>query len=240
MKKNMKKPLTLLAVPFLTLGASAQADFYSHRYAGFSFASTEETGFCDKAAQRVQSLTDDSVIATNGGCGEGSDSWKVFGGWRWTPHLAVEGSYQQFDASDFNFRLDAENDEYLTFKDEVQTRLFNASFVGHWPLAAGFSLFGKAGGGLWFSEMSERVRGEVLYELEYEDGSIEELRVPVREKSYANDNGFFWSYGGGVSYRHHNRWTLRAEWQQFADIGSENLFGGEDLQSLSLGWSMHF
>lgn len=230
----------LLAVFLLALSGGTRADFYSHRYAGASFSNIDQQGFCSGAEAFVQDINSDDRRASGQGCSEGGDGWKLYSGWRWTPHLAVEASYQQLADSELGFRLDGERNQYLQIRDRVRTRLANAFFVGHWPLAAGFSVFGKVGGGLWWSELSERQSGEVLFVFENEDGTEEERLVAINSRAGTSDNGFHWGYGAGISYRHHNSWTIRAEWESFGDIGSDQLRAGYDVQTASLGWSMHF
>lgn len=230
----------LLAVSLLSFYTSAQADFYSHRYAGVSFSTVDQQGFCSDAAAFVQDLNSDSLNASGGACSEGDNGWKLYGGWRWTPHLAVEASYRQLADSELNFRLDMDRGQYLQFRDRIRTRLANAYFVGHWPLAAGVSVFGKVGGGLWWSTLSERQSGELLFTFELEDGTTEDQLVEVNGRAGNSDNGFHWGYGAGVNYRHHNGWSIRAEWENFGDLGSEALRGRYEVEAASLGWSMHF
>lgn len=236
----MPRQTFLLAVPLLALCASAQADFYSHRYAGVSLTEIDQQGFCSNAEGFVRGLSSDSWHASGQGCSEGGDGWKLYGGWRWTPHLAVEAGYQQLADSKLGFRLDADQNQYLQFRDKIRTRLANAYVVGHWPIAAGFSVFGKVGGGLWWSELSERRSGAVLFEFEDEEGNREKRLVEINGRIGASDNGFHWGYGAGISYQHRNRWSIRAEWESFGDLGSEELRGDYDVEVASLGWSMHF
>ena len=235
----MNRPLSLLAVPLLILCASAQADFYSHRYAGVSLSDAELQGFCTDAQAFVQEINAGGQKAVNS-CGSSGDSWKIYGGWRWSPMLAVELSYQQLPESELDFRISADSGEYLEFSDRIQTHLANAYFIGHWPLGGGFSLFGKAGGGLWASDLSERQSGELYFAYPLEDGTFEPRLTPVSGHVADSRNGFHWAYGAGISYRYHNRWTLRAEWESFNNVGSDEFFSAYDVETASLGWSMHF
>lgn len=230
----MARPLFLLAVPLLTLCAGARADFYSHRYAGVSISDDTLQGFCSGAEAFVQR------IEASGNCASGGDSWKVYGGWRWSPLLAVELSYRQLAKAKLDFRLNGDRDEYIQVQDKIDTSLADAFIVGHWPLGGGFSLFGKAGGGIWFSHLSERQSGQLYLSYQQEDGTDAEVLIPISGKATDNDNGFHWGYGAGISYRYHNSWTLRAEWENFNDVGSDNFRSSFDVQTASLGWSMHF
>jgi opacity protein-like surface antigen len=234
----MQRLLFLLVVSTLALPASA--DFYSHRYAGVSFSNTDLDGFCEGGEAFIARNNVPGQSLTAAGCGDSGDGWKIYSGWRWTPYLAVEGSYQQLSEANLDFEYRNDDSEHLFIQDEIKTQLGNAFIVGHWPLMESLSLFGKLGGGFWMSEFSERQSGEVLYIVPVsEEEFILELG-PYSAKFSDSESGFHWGYGVGVSYIHQNRWSIRAEWESFSDIGTEEFRGEFDVQSASLGWSMHF
>lgn len=238
----MKKSLTLLAAPLLTLCAGAQADFYSHKYAGFGFGNSDRSGFCEVSGAAIaaaDSAPDQSF--TSLGCDDAGNGWKIYGGWRWTPQMAVETSFHQLSRNELKAEQKLDDGSHQVIDDEITTRLGNLFFVGHWPLAEGLSLFGKLGGGFWFSERDTGFDGEAFFQVAVDenDEPIFEL-LPFSRSQSSNDSGFQWGYGAGISYSYQNRWTIRAEWENFADVGSEDFFGGDDAETLTLGWSMHF
>ncbi|SDJ97258.1 outer membrane beta-barrel protein [Microbulbifer yueqingensis] len=240
----MARPLFLLAVlsvPILSLAPAlpAGADFYSHRYVGASVGDTQQDDFCLQAASQVRQFSFDGQAGNLLGCDGSGEGWKLYTGWRWSPYLAVEASLQRLATTELDFELRNQRGEFLRFEDKMETHLVNAFAVGHWPVYGGLSLFAKAGAGAWNSELSERQSGEVLFRFLDGDTVAEEL-VPVSGRSAAVDNGFHWGYGAGISYRHEGEWTLRAEWEAFRDIGSDELRGKFDAEMASLGWSMHF
>ncbi|AMX03342.1 outer membrane beta-barrel protein [Microbulbifer thermotolerans] len=236
----MKRPNVLLAVFFLVACAQTQADFYSHKYGGIGYGNTELQGFCNGAAVFVRNLNSSGQTASASACGEKGDSWKIYTGWRWTPYMAVEASYQQLAKADLDFRIDATNGEFLQFEDRIKTHLLNAFIVGHCPLFEGLSLFGKLGGGLWSAELSERQSGQLLFAYPVAEDEVETRLEEVSGKAYDSDNGFHWGYGFGIDYRYRNKWTLRAEWESFTEVGSDSFRSDFDAQSATLGWSMHF
>ena len=235
----MNRPTFLLAVPLLALPSLASADFYSHRYAGLSFGNADQQGFCDSVDAQISRFDTDSQNVAERGCEGAEQLVKLYGGWRWTPSLAVEASVQQLDDNKVGFTLTNARGEFLRVEDEIETRLATAYAVGHLPLFDGASVFAKAGGGFWMGQLSERQRGEVLVPIE-QDGVIQEVPVEIRGRAREADSGFHWSYGAGISYRNENNWTIRAEWETFQDIGSDDLRGTYDLETVSLGWSLHF
>ncbi|GAA5524842.1 hypothetical protein Maes01_01401 [Microbulbifer aestuariivivens] len=235
----MTRSSVLLAVPLLALPALASADFYSHRYGGISVGSVEQQNFCRSADSRINRFDTDAQDVSGRSCENGSEVFKIYSGWRWTPNLAVEASVQQLQDNRLGFTLSNDQDEFLQIEEKVKTRLVTAHAVGHLPFFNGASFFAKAGGGYWMSELSSRLQGELLFPVVVED-EVQEQLAAVNGRDRRADNGFHWSYGAGISYRNENRWTIRAEWESFRNVGSDDLRGAYDLHTLSLGVSLHF
>lgn len=232
----MQRLLILLVVPALALAANARADFYSHRYLGLSLGNAELAGFCDGGVSFVDRNNNLSGL----GCSEEGEGLKIYGGWRWKPHLALEASYHRLPKSRLDLLWQPGFSQHLVVNEGIRTQMASAFAVGHLPLVQGLSLFGKLGGGFWMSSLRSRQSGELLFVFLDEEGEEFAQLVPVSGKSTRAANGFHWGYGAGISYRRHNNWTVRAEWEVFPDVGSSDLYGSFDVHSASLGWSMHF
>ena len=237
----MVRPHLLLVVPAALLAHSASADFYSHRYGGISLADSQSTGFCYQNQSFVTNLSSESQQASLGRCNEQGASWKLYGGWQWTPHVAVEADVRQNADASFQFNVSNANVPWLSVRDRVSTRMGNLFVLGLLPISdAGFSVFGKLGGGVWISQITEHQEGEAVFLVQLEDQSIAEVVAPVSAKFSDNDSGFHWGYGAGISYRHRSSWTIRAEWEQFPDVGSDELRAQYDVETTSVGWSYQF
>lgn len=237
----MVRPSLLLVVPAALLANAASADFYSHRYGGAAALNGELNDFCNEGRDFVARLNFDSRQATTAQCEQRSAGWKLYGGWQWSPYLAVEADFRQVAEGDLRFDFSTPRIPYLAVRDRVTTRMGNAFFIGHLPIGrGGLSLFGKVGGGFWLSQISEYQKGEAIIEVLMEDQSTQQIAVPLSGKFSDNASGFHWGYGAGISYSHSNSWTLRAEWELFPEIGSEDFRAEYDVETTSLGWSMHF
>ncbi|MFV8783952.1 outer membrane beta-barrel protein [Microbulbifer sp. SA54] len=238
----MARPIILLVVPAALLANTASADFYSHRYGGVSVLNSNFSGFCPASRAFVNSLVSPTLQASPGDCTESTSSgWKIYGGWQWTEHWAVEADLRQAGEGELYFTMMSPRLPQLNVRDRLTTRMGNAFVVGHLPIGrSGISLFGKVGAGFWLNQLTEYQEGEALFTVLMSDGSTQGVAVPVSGKLKDNASGFHWGYGAGVSYRHHNSWTLRAEWEVFPDIGSEELRARYELETTSLGLSMHF
>ncbi|QIL90264.1 outer membrane beta-barrel protein [Microbulbifer harenosus] len=237
----MVRPTLLLVVPAALLANAASADFYSHQYGGIALFTSELNGFCAQGRDFVGRLNFESQQASTSGCEQTNPGLKLYGGWQWSPYLAIEADFRQVAEGDLHFDVSNPQTPYLSVRDRVTTRMGNAFIVGHLPLGRdGFSMFGKLGGGFWLSQITEYQNGEAIFLVRMEDGSVEELSIPVSGKFSDNASGFHWGYGGGISYSHRNSWTIRAEWELFPEIGSQDFRAEYDVQTTSLGWSMHF
>lgn len=237
----MFRPHLLLVVPAALLAHSASADFYSHRYGGISLADSQSTAFCAHSQSFVNNLNSDVQQASPGRCNEQGASWKLYGGWQWTPHVAVEADVRQNADATLHFDVSSSSVPRLSVRDRVRSRMGNLFVLGLLPINdAGLSVFGKLGGGFWLSQITEYQEGEAVFLVQLEDQSIAEVIAPVSAKFTDNDSGFHWGYGAGISYRHHNSWTIRAEWEQFPDVGSDELRAQYDVETTSVGWSYHF
>lgn len=237
----MVRPSLLLVVPAALLANTVSADFYSHRYGGGAVLNGDLDGFCTEGRDFVDRLSFESQQASLSGCEQRDTGWKLYGGWQWSPYLALEADLRQVAEGELRFDVSTPQTQHLAVHDRVTTRMGNAFIVGHLPLGRnGFSLFGKLGGGFWLSQITEYQKGEAIFLVRMEDESIQEITVPVSGKFSDNASGFHWGYGAGISYSHRNSWTVRAEWELFPEIGTEDFRAEYDAQTTSLGWSMHF
>lgn len=238
----MVRPLLLLVVPLALLGSSlVSADFYSHRYGGIALQATDLNDLCTDTRDFVGQLNNTNQVATLSGCSDGGEGAKLYAGWRWSPNFAVEADLRQTATSTSNFVVSNPQFPRLAVKDRITSRMGNAFFIGHLPVGrSGFSVFGKLGGGFWFNELRSLQRGEALAVFQLEDGSLQPVAIPVEGTFSDTSSGFHWGYGAGVSYQLKDRWTIRAEWELFPEVGNEELRGDYQVESASLGWSIHF
>ncbi|MBN8430370.1 outer membrane beta-barrel protein [Microbulbifer salipaludis] len=232
----------LLVVPLSLLGSSlASADFYSHRYGGISLQHTAQDPLCHNARAFVDGLNGEQQTAQLANCTDSGPGAKLYAGWRWSPSFAVEADLRQAATTTAQFSISNPQLPYLNIKETLTTRMGNAFVVGHLPVGrSGVSVFGKVGGGFWLGQLRSRQRGDALAVFQLEDGSLQPVLFPVDGTFSESTSGFHWGYGAGVSYSFRNRWSLRAEWEWFPEIGSDALLGKHDVESASLGWSVHF
>ena len=156
-------PLGLMLAAVLALSSSASAQ--TGGYIGFG------------AGQ-----ADDKVL------NETDQGFKIYGGWQFSPYLAVEIAY--IDLGSYK----VPGNSYGATFDQYG---FTAQFVGLLPLGeSGVSLFGKAGMNLW---SIDRYNNSYYY-------------------SSADDSGTDLAVGAGVQIDFHRHMGLRAEWERFYDV----------------------
>lgn len=154
-----------LAILGLAAGAAAHADVTPGFYAGASLG--------------------ESSIEVDGADFDASDTaFKVFGGYLFNQHFAVEASW--FDGG-------APDERAGPASVEVELTGLTASAVGRLPLGDAFTLFGKIGFTSYDAEIVGRVNGDVFFS---EDGSDEDV-----------------SYGVGGEFAIGQVFGLRAEYE---------------------------
>lgn len=237
----VRLPLLLVILSFVFTSHTASADFYSHLYGGISLQRTAQTDYCSDTSQAVASLNFGPQVAALDECSDTGAGIKLYGGKRWSPYFAIEADARQMATSKASLTISNPVLTRAKLTSRLRTRMGNAFFVGHVPLRSSkFSLFGKLGGGFWSGKQHYKESGEATTVFRLPDGSEQTVTFPLNGTYSDTSSGFHWGYGAGMSYRLENSWTLRAEWERFPKLGNEEVGGKYQMESMSLGWSMHF
>lgn len=108
----------------------------------------EDGGFIDDPAIRFGISVGRSTIEADAIDLEGdSTAWSVFGGYEFNRYFALEGGYIDGGQAD-----DTIANAYVT----ADSKAWQASAVGSWPMGSIFSVYGRAGALSW--ETAERAR----------------------------------------------------------------------------------
>lgn len=170
----------------------------------------EDSGFYVGAG--LGNFSADSQSITNGRDFEGSDfGFKVFGGYKFIPWLAVEGEYIDGGEPDDNF--DSGTDQV---RIAIGMSGFVGSAVGILPIGENFDVFAKLGFIYWDADGSIKLRDE---------GDL------VTKTSIGEDGtDFAWAVGGTWNFT--DTLGVRAEYQGF-EISE---FNSVDFASASIIW----
>lgn len=167
-------------------------------YGGASIGQSSDST-CDSVIDQAGALLGDFECPTPSG-------WKVFGGYKVTPNLAVEGAYVDFGEASTSGAIPVipgvnavPNATDLT----AQATGFNVSGVASTELTEELNLFGKAGMMMWEKETTAKIQG-------------------VNTLSTTND-GVDLSLGAGAEYKINDNWGIRGEAEHFNGLNN-NLY----------------
>lgn len=214
--------LGLFAVPLLLLAQPAPAAIEGWYYgisggqaqAALSQADLDEFGdfFFDDVGAPL--LSRSSTL-------EDSDSaWSLLFGYQFSPYFAVEGGYVDFGAYPYALTGTAAVTSGTVpagLGFEFETKGFPVAVVGVLPLGYLFELQGR--GGIFFSDT------DATFSASLANDSITDK---------VNGTGTELFYGVGLSMNLGDTWSIRADWQQFKDVGDEDLTTETDIDLISL------
>ena len=188
-----------LAILIATPAWSQDAGFYL----GASIGQSRAKDFCDDS----------------GGfsCDDKDTAWKLFGGYQFNRHLAVEAGYTDLGEVGVSGVLSG-----VSVRGTVEVTAFELMGVGSIPLMDRFSLYGKLG--LYHAETKQNVTG-----------SLGTVTVTDNDKEKNTDLTFAF----GARFDITRNLGVRAEWQRYLDVGGGEI-GEDDVDVLSVGLLFRF
>lgn len=177
-----------------------------------------------ESAYAGSGFTVDSASVTD----DRDGAWKIYGGWRFHRHVAVELGYLDFGRATTHYDIGVPFQGVARRDGRYELTGVELSGVGILPIADRGSLFAKAG---------------TLYSsLAYDETGVNQFSEPT---SYSHTNRqwrFLWGAGGSFDFT--ESLSARLEWQRvekpgktFAfDDGGDGQFDSVDFFSLSLQW----
>ncbi|KYC28945.1 exported protein of unknown function [Sterolibacterium denitrificans] len=187
-------------------------------YAVSSLAADAGTGWYGGGGVGVSRVKDDA--AGNGyviNRDARDTGYKIFGGYRFTPHVGLEGSYLDLGKENFNWRYNANESGVGT----IAARAFSLAAVGRLPVGSGFSLLGKLG----VANLQAKYR-ENWSQLGY-SGTISQ-----------NHSKTVATYGVGAEYAIDQNLSMRAEYEAFDKAKANGV--GIKTNLLSVGLEYRF
>lgn len=216
LEKNMKSMklakvsravgLALLAGLASSYAVAGDNGFYLGGNLGRTDATIDDQGISDRLATRgftMLSISDD----------EKDNGYKLFGGYQFTRHFALEGGY--FDLGKFGFTADT--DPAGTYSGDIKIRGWNLDAVGLVTLGDHFSLIGRYG--MQWAESRDTFSGT---------GADHVLQTHRRGRD-RNDK-----YGLGVQYDFTPRFSIRMEDERYRINDAVGNIGDVDMVSLGL------
>ena len=211
----MKKKLlcAVLGAALAPCGHAFAQDAAKGFYAGLSLGQAKFKGACD---------SEPGITISN--CKDNDTSWKVFGGYQFTPNLALELGYNDFGRVSGD-ALASLGGSTFTGNAEVEATAFELTGIGSLPLGHQFSLYGKLG---------------VYYAETKSSANVQQTTPPFATGSASmSDNNTNLTFGFGARYDITRNIAVRAEWQRFSKVGSDQT-GKGDIDVLAIGGLYRF
>jgi OOP family OmpA-OmpF porin len=205
----------LLGAALVPCGSALAQDAAKGFYAGISLGQSKFKDACSSEPE---------VTVTS--CKDNDTAWKLFGGYQFTPNLAVEFGYNDFGkakgTATFAFaNIPAPGTTATGSADvAVEATAWELTGIGSWPLANHFSIYGKLGA--YYGEVKAKVNGTITNPpLGAFGGTMKDSNTNL-------------TFGFGARYDFTNNIGLRAEWQRFSKMGGDNT-GKADVDVLGVG-----
>ena len=178
----MKDLSVYISLSLLMTALTVAGNVNAAWYVGGSYGGSIYEDLCDSVSSDAGATCDDS-----------DEGYKIFGGARVSPNLAIEAAY-----------MDMGEAIAISLTPSPTTRTLgvtglNFSVLGIWPLSESFELFGKAGWMLWEAESKNMTTGSSAI---VDDSDI--------------------NFGFGANYIVNETFALRAEFERFHNISYES------------------
>ncbi len=167
----------------------------------------------------------DACDDTIDSCDDDDLGWKVFAGYKINKHLVVEVGSVDFGEAEFDtpiINLSVAPPQIVPGAIKVEVDGFFLSGLTEWPVSDKFSVLAKLGMIYWDLEFSITDTADDLALIGDED-----------------ENGTDIFYGLGIQYKLTDKFSLRAEWERFNNIGSSET-GTTDIDLFTAGGVMQF
>lgn len=148
---------------------------------------------------------------------ETDTGFKIFGGYRFARNFALEAAYLKLGEVSANTTITnvaPPANVTATFSWEYG---LSVDAIGIVPIGDQFDLFAKAGGYMVKTKLKVDVQG----------------RSSASSSETDTNTGF--TYGIGAQYTFTPNFGIRAEWQQFKEVGTDKTGGSGDVNLLSVG-----
>lgn len=219
----------VMSVAFAAVGATssahaAQPGFYIGGQYGQASKEAEIRDF-DIFAQQNYSLFGLTVTSGTSSLDDSDNGFGFFGGYRFTSHFAVEGSYLNLGSLKYRSRVTGNIDGVPSagaFNLDSETAGIAVSALGIWPLSYRWEVYGRAGvlfgsntATVYYADVQGPVRGE------FTESSIDAVA------------------GVGTSLNFLEIYDFRVEYQRVFDAG-DKATGEGDVDLITIGITVSF
>jgi OmpA-like transmembrane domain len=232
----MKVRVVLAALALMSPGAPTLANDVGFYVAGYVGEVTKESdrGEFDTFATDVHTFVRFTPTSDQRSFDDSDLGFAIIVGYRFTPHLALEGSYSRLGTvshvsqASGNFPMDAGT---VRSSVESETSGFTVSALGVLPLTRDWEVFGRAGALFATNEIKIALtfRGEVF---------VNPVGENLSESLTESSNDYF--AGIGLGRRIFEIYDVRLEYQRLFDVGKFDTGGVGDIDAVLLGVTATF
>lgn len=204
----MNKSLLLLILIFISSAASArEQNFYGGVGIGRSGADVTEI-----TKQDILDLGYSSVNNFQNGSNKSDTAWKIYGGYRFNPHVAAEVFYAdlgKFSSNASGSAVDASSTTVnFTLNSALKINGFGAAALLGAPVSDQWSVFAKPGLFVWDAKLT-----------------VNNTKTGSSQSVSTDKKGTSPSLGLGADYAFTSQLGARVEWERFFDVGDKNTTG---------------
>lgn len=204
----------ILAIALLCASTAAVAD--TGLYAGFGVGAAKGDIDVTTLGEQWRAAGNSGGIATR----DRTTGFKIFGGYEFNRYVALELTYADLGT----LKASAKNPDGSNAQAVIDNTAYSLEAVGTAPIAAGFSVFGKAGASLITTEETNSCNGV----------SLPACGATISEEEYNLKVGL------GAQYAFPNGMALRLDWDRYLKVGDPDTTGEADIDTLGLSLSFKF
>ena len=202
-----RKTLTMLLIG--ALPGFAHAGWYATASLGQSRTSS------DLVQNRESTIVNASNFSTD--FDSRDSAWKIGGGYRFNPYLAVEANYVDLGRhSMVTTMLAGDAPVFAAIAIERKITGFGADLVASYPFEQRFAVYGRVGAFASRLEAEAALSGNIVFT----NGD------PTETHRKTNRNETVLRYGIGASWTLWNNGALHVEWERYNKVGKAFAIGG--------------
>jgi len=189
-----------------------------------SYAENDNKGFYVGAGVGQADHKDNCEEVFGSSCDEEDLGWKVFAGYKFNKHFAVEGGSVDFGHADADIPfINVNTLEIVVATLETKVDGFFLSSIVEWPIGDKFSVLTKL--------------GVIYWDIEFKGSDLPGAGELIGDE---DENGTDYFFGLGAQYKITENFFLRAEWERFNNIGESKIDLSTDIDLISGGIVLQF
>lgn len=219
MQRVVRVALGVALISASSMAAAESTGWYFGANLGQAQADFNKTAYDNQVADEFF-FRGYPVISATSSLDDSDTSWSVFGGYSFSPHFALEVGYVDLGAGKYRASGTVNPPGFTpsmpaSFSGDSEVSGFTAAAVGTLPIGQMFEVHARAG-------------------MLAADVDASETSSIFGSSRYSSDSrDFLIGLGAGLHFG--QQWSISLDWQQFKDVGDEDVVIETDIDRISLG-----